>query len=102
MTSDQHFYKIDEQAKAEIDLCPTNELAGHPSIHDCRHAVLSLKNGGYVTYDRLLNRIVNGVFYSRESALESAQSYNKDISSPQDMSPNGAALGLVYPTRSKP
>lgn len=102
-TSDQKFYQVDTQLKAEIDVCLTRESPNVPSIKACRHAVLQVKNkgNGYVVYDRLLCRIVNGVFYSLESALEVAQAYNNDPDSPQDMAPNGIALGLHYPTPRK-
>jgi|SRR6266568_4239779 len=98
-TEDQKFYRVDGQLKAEIDVYITHESASNPSIKDCRHAVLPLKNEGlgYVVYDRLLCRIVNGVYYNLEMALGAAQSYNEYPDSPQDMSPNGDALGLRYP-----
>ncbi len=104
-TNDQKFYKVDGQLKAEIDVYVTHEREA-PSIKDCRHAVLHIKNKkqngedghGYVIYDRLLSRIVNGVYYtSLEDVLECAQSYNEDPDCPQDMAPNGLALGLFYP-----
>lgn len=101
-TKDQLLYEIDAQLKAEIDVCLTHEQKGHPSIKECRHAILPLNNlgKGYVVYDRLLCRIVNGVYYgSLKDALECAQDYNKRDTAPQDMSPNGAALGLIYPKR---
>ena len=69
--------------------------------------MLHIKNDGYsghgyVVYDRLLNRIVNGVFYGDpESALEVARMYNEDLDSPQDTAPNGLALGLIYPEAGK-
>lgn len=105
-TKDQKFYKVDGKQKAEIDVYITHERVegekAPPSIKDCRHAVLPLANGGYVTYDRLLNRIVNGVYYnSVEGALESAELYNEYDGSPQDMAPNGLALGLIYPRQKR-
>jgi hypothetical protein len=103
-TRNQKFYQVGAQLKAEIDVYLTHEGHNVPSIEDCRHAVLQVKNkgNGYVVYDRLLCRIVNGVFYgSPESALEVAQAYNDDQDSPQDMAPNGDALGLQYPTPKK-
>ena len=98
-TKDQKFYKVDGIIKAEIDVVPTHEEKDAPSIAHCRHAVLPLNNkgNGYVVYDRLLCRIVNGVYYNRQMALESAQSYNEYDGNPQDMNPNGDALGLLYP-----
>ena len=84
--------------KAFIDVCVTDERDA-PSISACRYAALPLADG-WVVYDRLLSRIVNGTFYGEgaaESALAVAQSYNEDPTSSQDMSPNGLALGLQYP-----
>lgn len=104
-TKDQKFYKVDGQLKAEIDVYQTKEQDGEdntPPISECRHAILPLNNKGkgYATYDRLLCRIVNGVFYdSLEGALQSAQNYNEWDESPQDMIPNGKALGLKYPAK---
>lgn len=89
--------------RAEIDLILTHEDEHAPSIQECRHAVLQIQNGSkpeaYVVYDRLLCRIVNGVYYMPlKDVLESAQSYNEHPELAwQDMSPNGAALGLKYP-----
>ena len=104
-TRDQRFYTVDGKQKAEIDVDITHEREA-PSIDRCRHAILHIKNKkqdgtdghGYVIYDRLLCRIVNGVYYtSLEDVLECAQMYNDDPDSPQDMAPNGWALGLIYP-----
>lgn len=95
-TADQKLYEVNGRLKAEIDVYVTPE--GTPSIKTCRHAVLPLGNTGYVVYDRLLSRIVNGVFYETpEVALEVAQSYNNDPGALQNMAPNGEALGLIYP-----
>lgn len=95
------------QLKAEIDVCLTNEHSDSergiqtPSLESCRHAVLQINNSdkGYVVYDRLLCRIVNGVYYTLDLALASAQDYNDNPESPQDMAPNGLALGLIYPAK---
>ena len=97
-TDDLKLYEVDGQWKAEIDVHITHEK-GAPSIKECRHAVLQIKSGGYVVYDRLLCRIVNGVFWGKEveSALEVARLYNQGHGNP-DMSPNGLALGLIYPS----
>ena len=108
-TSDQKFYKVGGQVKAEIDVYITREWDGVPSIEQCRHAVLTVRHkgadgqmtDGYVVYDRLLCRIVNGVFYgSPNDALDAAQLYNEDPGQPQDMAPSGRALGLLYPKAS--
>lgn len=105
--SGERLYEVDGQLKAEIDVFHTYEREA-PSIEDCRHAVLCVRTkdrkgkdtNGYVVYDRLLNRIVNGVFWGKdpESALQVAQWYN-ERQGRVDMSPNGLALGLIYPTR---
>ena len=89
------FYKVDGQLKAEINVYFTNERED-PPISKCRYAALGIKSGGYVVYDRLLNRIVNGVLLYSSDALHVAQSYN-DGKGAEDMSPNGFALGLIYP-----
>ncbi len=102
--SDIKLYDVDGQTKAEVDVYITHEREA-PSIRECRHAVLHIMNKkqngedghGYVVYDRLLNRIVNGVFYGDlEGVLEVAQLYNEGAGA-IDMSPNGLALGLIYP-----
>lgn len=100
-TKDEKLYRVGGQWKAEIDVHLTREREA-PSIKECRFAVLQIKSGGYVVYDRLLNRIVNGVFWGKEveSALEVAQLYNEGQGNP-DMSPNGLALGLIYPESGK-
>lgn len=109
-TKDQNFYKINGQLKAEIDIYMSPEDKEAPPIAECRHAVLEIKNTnaegddntGYVIYDRLLGRIVNGVYFMPlEMVLECAQHYNEDPYTPQDMAPNGIALGLHYPNVSK-
>jgi hypothetical protein len=95
--NDLELSRVDGQLKATIDVHITREREA-PSIKECRFAALQIKSGGYVVYDRLLCRIVNGVFWSEgvDSALEVAQLYNQGLGNP-DMSPNGLALGLVYP-----
>ncbi len=98
--NDLKLSRIGDQLKATIDVNLTRERDA-PSIKECRFAVLQVKNKGegYVVYDRLLNRIVNGVFYGDvQSPLEVAQLYNQGLGNP-DMSPNGLALGLIYPER---
>jgi len=97
--NDMKLYEVAGQMKAEIDVHITREREA-PSIKECRYAVLPLqkqKSCSYVVYDRLLNRIVNGVFFGDlEGVLEVAQLYNDGLGNP-DMSPNGLALGLIYP-----
>lgn len=101
----QVIYQVDGQLKAEIDVYLTREKEDAPSIAECRYAVLQVKNkgNGYVIYDRLLCRIVNGVYYMPlEEVLRCAQLYNEYPEySPGDMSPNGRALGLFYPKKGK-
>lgn len=105
-TQDQKVYQIDGDWKAEIDIDLAEEDGDAPSIRRCRHAVLTVKTKdaydndviGYVVYDRLLSRIVNGVFGDDlVAALGVAKRYNEDPESPQYMAPNGLALGLIYP-----
>jgi len=102
----ERLYMVDGQPKAEIDVYLTDEREA-PSIKECRHAVLCIKTkdtkgedtDGYVVYDRLLNRIVNGVFAEdSESALYVAKLYNEGQGR-LDMAPNGYALGLIYPEK---
>jgi|SRR5712664_917817 len=104
--NDLKLSRVGNQLKATIDVYITREREA-PSIRECRYAVLHIKNKkqngedghGYVVYDRLLNRIVNGVFYGDvDSPLEVAQLYNQGLGNP-DMSPNGLALGLIYPEK---
>lgn len=95
------FYDEDQQLRADIDIHLTRRFEEEPHLKECRYAALHLSNkgNGWVVYDRLLCRIVNGVFYGRhalENTLEVAQLYNDGHGS-ADMSPNGEALGLRYP-----
>src|SRR5690348_2657546 len=101
-TDGEKLYLVGDQLKAEIDVYPTRERQA-PSIKECRYAVLPLPKQkdteSYVVYDRLLNRIVNGVFFGDvESVLSVARLYNKGQGNP-NMSPNGLALGLIYPEK---
>lgn len=109
-TKDQTFVPVSKnQFKAIIDVEVTDEHEAAPPLLTCRHAVLTIQskdvNGnpctGYVVYDRWLNRIVNGVYSHRNDALGSAYVYNTSDRSPQDMNPNGYALGLIYPDASQ-
>jgi len=85
--------------KVTIDVYLTNEKCNAPSISDCRYAVLRLSQGGYVVYDRLYCRIVNGVYSSSslEEALDLAKAFNNGMEVNPCMAPNGSALGLIYP-----
>lgn len=108
-TADQKFYRDGKRFMAEIEVEVTDERIDEypeiPPIAQCRHAALEVRTtdtrgestSAYVTYDRLLCRIVNGAYACLEDALLSAQSYNERASAPQDMAPNGLALGLRYP-----
>ena len=85
----------------EIFFPPHENMADSPTprIRDCRFAALQLGNKGYVVYDRLLSRVVDGVYWGAdalENALGVAQLYNDGGGNP-DMAPNGDALGLHYP-----
>jgi hypothetical protein len=95
-------YEVDGKLRAEIDVYLTRKHESEPQIKDCRFAALPVrdKTVGWAIYDRLLCRIVNGVFARLEDALGVAQLYNDGYGAP-DMSPNGAALGLRYPKPSK-
>jgi len=97
-TDDLKLYEVDGQWKAEIDVHITHEK-GCTSIKECRHAVLQIKSGGYVVYDRPLMQNCEWRFLGKEveSALEVARLYNQGHGNP-DMSPNGLALGLIYPS----
>ena len=87
--------------KKTIDVYLTNEKSDAPSISDCRYAALRVNKGGYVVYDRLYCRIVNGVYSSSslEEVLELAQAFNDGMEVNPCMSPNGSALGLIYPQK---
>lgn len=82
-TKDQKIYKVNGHLKAEIDVDITRESENAPSIKECRHAVLQIvnsKSNGYVVYDRLLCRIVNGVYYGNlENALGCANTTTKPL-----------------------
>lgn len=73
----------------------TRELKDTPKL---RYAVLPLANGGGVVYDRLTQRIVDGVYYmNTEEVMAQAYYYELGLGR-EDMSPNAAALGLVFPS----
>ncbi len=101
-TYGEKLYYVGNQLRAEVDVYFTREREA-PPIDECRYAVLPLPKQkeieSYVVYDRLLNRIVNGVFFEDlKGVLEVVQLYNKGEGA-ADMSPNGCALGLIYPER---
>jgi hypothetical protein len=50
----------------------------------------------YVVFDRLLSRIVDGVYASRQRALACATWYEQH-GCPGDRAPNATALGLIFP-----
>lgn len=79
---------------------PTEKDDATPSIKDVRYAVLPLEPGAWVTYDRLLCRIVNGVWYAKGDAIANAALCCK-FGSLDDMSPSAEALGLLYPTQAQ-
>ena len=100
---------------AEIDVNVTEPEHNAPSILACRFAVLPLYKAPNdpdmhdwqqpaVIYDRLLNRIVDGAYFTTvEDVLHIAAAFNKhpERAYPDDprmmRSPNGDALGLAYP-----
>lgn len=97
-TRDERLYTVGEQLRADIPVTIPAQCEGEPTIQECRYAVLPLANGGWVTYDRVLSRVVNGVwFINFENALDSARHYNTDPEAPADMNPSGAPLGLIFP-----
>lgn len=94
-----------------LEITMTREYEPSPSLAECRYGVLGIHDSkttgepGYVVYDRLLSRIVDGVYYNQDSALDVARLYNEH-SKPDgscastgtgDRSPNSIALGLIYP-----
>jgi|SRR5579862_916098 len=91
----------DVWVKVELQLELPHER--EPSVSLCRFAALHLHNSGdgYVVYDRVLSRIVDGVYYGEDAELRTlrvAQALN-ERGSPRWESCNGVALGLIYPTR---
>lgn len=73
-----------------------------PTVENCRYAVLPLSDQGYVVYDRLNGRIVDGVYLESTGlamALGVAQAYNKGFDPGENMTPTGEALALIYPGR---
>jgi hypothetical protein len=97
MHNDVTPYNLPFNDDGELFGIPHENTAGSntPHIRECRFAVLSLAKG-YVVYDRLLSRIVDGVYTDVNNALGVTELYNKGIGH-KDMSPNGDALGLRYP-----
>jgi len=75
---------------------PAQENAGTPNFLKARHAVLPISNG-YVVFDRVLGRIMNGVFYVLDDALDGAARYNESEDYHLGMLPNADALGLLFP-----
>ncbi len=76
-----------------------------PRVTKCRHAVLTILAHGepaYVVYDRLLNRIIDGVYHtSVEDTLEVVATFNDpdyEWLRNDATAPNGDAMGLAYPT----
>jgi hypothetical protein len=69
--------------------------------HAPRFGVLQLateqRTPRYVIYDRLTQRITNGVYFVLHLALENAANANTNGGDVEDMTPCPAALGLVYP-----
>ena len=88
--------KLPFEGDREFFCLPPGNAEGSaaPTLRECRYAALQLGNKGYVVYDRLLSRIVDGVYYgplARKNALGVAQLYSDGYGLP-DMSPNGDAL----------
>lgn len=76
-----------------------------PGFSECRFAVLTIfcssKEKGYVVYDRLFSRIIDGVYYgSPDPALGVAAWFNEDPDAAiESRPPNNIALGLIYPDK---
>jgi hypothetical protein len=66
-----------------------------------RFAVLPLapdgRNPCYVIYDRLTQRITNGVYFVLDLALANAANAEERGADVADMTPNAEALGLLFP-----
>jgi hypothetical protein len=99
-------YRVGEREtwlRAEIQV-EVHQYRNDPPLHECRFAALQLhtKDKGYVVYDRLLSRIVDGVYSGDEeglrSALAVAQLFNEGHLGRKD-SCGGSGLGLIYPSR---
>lgn len=99
----------------EVDVVLTAPEKNAPSKRGCRFAVLPLGKltepgrTASVIYDRVLNRIVDGVYYGNPvDVLPTAQHFNEhpDRAYPDNpflmRAPNGDALGLLYPGRDDP
>lgn len=109
----EKLYKLEEREgytskiRAEIDIEVPHEEEDAPSLGECRWAVLELGrtapfNGhAYVIYDRLLSRIVDGVYFTPlAQVLTIVEEWNREPQYFGDhRAPNGAALGLHYPKR---
>lgn len=106
--------KWEHVLRAEIDVNMTDPERNAPSLRACRFAVLPLYKAPdaemmdwqqpAVIYDRLLNRIVDGAYFTTiDDVLHIAEAFNKhwERAYPDDprmmRAPNGDALGLVYP-----
>jgi hypothetical protein len=50
----------------------------------------------YAIYDRLLGRVVDGMYAFLEDALQVARHYTQQDGCPGDRTPNAAALGLLF------
>jgi hypothetical protein len=55
-------------------------------------------HSGYVIFDRATSRIVDGVYFRKELALEVAACNIIRNAPPQDMTPTAGALGLEFPS----
>lgn len=91
--------------RTTLDIAMPREHAPAPSLAECRHAVLRIQAHekiGFVVYDRLLSRIVDGVYFDAlDDALGVADYYNSlpdGEEGPNTRSPNSNALDLIYPT----
>lgn len=92
--------KYDRRLHVEFDPILAHGDANGPTLAQCRFAVLPLAHG-WVVYDRLLSRIVDGVYYlDTGAAMDVAEWFNSDGRAAEDSRPpNGDALGLLYPPK---
>lgn len=106
MTNQVSYDSETNMIHAEIDFEAASPDKG-PPLDECRFAVLQIvpthvepskTRAHYVIYDRLLNRIVDGVYWTTlEDVLEIARHFNEHPDRGGERAPNGDALGLRYP-----
>jgi hypothetical protein len=68
---------------------PPGRFAVLPVRHPRGYAI-------YAIYDRVLSRVVDGMYAEAAMALEVARHYERQGQCPGDRAPNAAALGLLF------